>query len=313
MDLGAESARGLFAGVDEFPDQDAAIRYRALVGIEDLKHRLVRHAEIILNPRRLAVWAERYRLENSTLLSEVARRPPLLIFAGDVGTGKSALAESFGDEVSRTSNIPITLYRLSLSARGSGAVGEMTQLLSAAFEEVRTVARRLRSTGGGDSAGGVVLVIDEADALAQSRELAQMHHEDRAGVNELIRGIDDLGRDAGPALVVMCTNRLSALDPAIRRRAAETFMFDRPNEVQRRKLLSDLFSSGMSESDLEELVTVTGPRQGFIYGYTFSDITHRLTTSIVLDAYPDKPLNGQRIVTLARELVSSPPFESETT
>jgi SpoVK/Ycf46/Vps4 family AAA+-type ATPase len=245
------------------------------------------------------------------LLSTVARRPPLLIFAGDVGTGKSALAESFGDEVSRTSNIPITLYRLSLSARGSGAVGEMTQLLSAAFEEVRSVARRLRKRDG-DSLGGVVLVIDEADALAQSRELTQMHHEDRAGVNELIRGIDDLGRDAGPALVVMCTNRLSALDPAIRRRAAETFVFDRPNEVQRRQILSDLFSSGTSESDLDELVTITGPGNGSEYGYTFSDITHRLTTSVVLDVYPDKPLNGQRIASLARALAPSPPFESES-
>ena len=51
--------------------------------------------------------------------------------------------------------------------------------------------------------------------MAQSRELGQMHHEDRAGVNALIRGVDYL---------VMCTNRLEALDHAvpIRRRKIES-------------------------------------------------------------------------------------------
>ena len=66
----------------------------------------------------------------------------------------------------------------------------MTNLLSKAFAEVKHVARRAHA--GRRHNAGIVLLIDEADALAQSRELAQMHHEDRAGVNALIRGIDDL-------------------------------------------------------------------------------------------------------------------------
>ena len=56
-------------------------------------------------------------------------------------------------------------------------------------------------------------MIDEADALAQSRELGQMHHEDRAGVNALIRGLDQLAADRGRVLVVMCTNRIESLGP----------------------------------------------------------------------------------------------------
>jgi AAA+ superfamily predicted ATPase len=67
--------------------------------------------------------------------------------------------------------------------------------------------------------GAVILLVDEADALAQSREAAQMRHEDRAGVNAFIRGVDRIGNGL-PAAVIMCTNRLSALDPAVRRRAA---------------------------------------------------------------------------------------------
>ena len=64
-----------------------------------------------------------------------------------------------------------------------------------------------------------------------------MHHEDRAGVNALIRGVDDLATGNLPAIVVMCTNRLEALDPAVRRRAAVTFAFSRPNEAQRAAFL----------------------------------------------------------------------------
>jgi ATPase family associated with various cellular activities (AAA) len=108
----------------------------------------------------------------------------------------------------------VTLYALSLNARGTGAVGEMTSLMSAAFSGVKLAAKRAAGRGGKHNSG-ITLLIDEADVLAQSRELGQMHHEDRAGVNALIRGVDDL---------VMCTNRLEALDPAvpIRRRKIES-------------------------------------------------------------------------------------------
>ena len=56
-----------------------------------------------------------------------------------------------------------------------------------------------------------------------------MHHEDRAGVNALIRGISQIATEAPGVLVVMCTNRIGALDPAIRRRAAAEFDFARPD------------------------------------------------------------------------------------
>ena len=47
-------------------------------------------------------------------------------------------------------------------------------------------------------------VVDEADSLAQSREQTQMHHEDRAGVNALLRGIDDFTTEGLPIVVVLC-------------------------------------------------------------------------------------------------------------
>ena len=63
------------------------------------------------------------RRQAFTLLRD---RAPLLVFAGDVGSGKSALAETFGCDLADHLDVPVTLYRLKLTARGTGLVGEMT-------------------------------------------------------------------------------------------------------------------------------------------------------------------------------------------
>jgi AAA+ superfamily predicted ATPase len=157
--------------------------------------------------------------------------------------------------------------------------------------------------------GGIILLVDEADALAQSRESTQMHHEDRAGVNAFIRGIDRIARQKLPAAVLMCSNRLSALDPAVRRRAAAVLLFERPNDDQRRALLSNAVDGlNIETTDLERLVRATGPTTTRNYGFTFSDITQRLIPALVLDAYPDGPITAHRAIAIAKGMLPTPPF-----
>jgi hypothetical protein len=48
--------------------------------------------------------------------------------------------------------------------------------------------------------GRAILVIDEADDLATGRGQTQAHHEDRAGVNVLIKQINQLANSAAPML-----------------------------------------------------------------------------------------------------------------
>ena len=81
------------------------------------------------------------------------RRPPLVVLAGDVGSGKTELAETIGDAVARQEKIDITLFPLSLSTRGQGRVGEMTQLLSAAFDYTVAEATKLQVRLGPRRAG----------------------------------------------------------------------------------------------------------------------------------------------------------------
>ncbi|HVK08840.1 MAG TPA: ATP-binding protein [Gemmataceae bacterium] len=302
--------RGIFEEVKEFPDSDARRRFAALVGLDEAKERLLKESQLILNPDALAAWSKKHHGAHLPLIDTLRDRPGLFLFAGDVGTGKTALAESFGDAVARTADIPVTLYSLSLTARGTGAVGEMTSLLSGAFDEVRNAARKAVSRGKVTAA--VILLIDEADAIAQSREFAQMHHEDRAGVNAVIRGVDDLAGGRLPALIVMCTNRLDAIDPALRRRAAVTFQFDRPTEEQRAAVLrAALADTGITEPQIQALANATGPTKHLKYGFTYSDLTQRYIPALVFDAFPDKPITFERAREILDKTLPTPPFTNQ--
>jgi len=307
-----ENNVGIFEEVREFPDPAAARRYAALVGLDEVKDRLLKEARLLLDPESLAAWSAKHHGRKTAISNLFRDRPPLFIFEGDVGTGKTALAETFGDTVARESDIRVALYALSLTARGTGVVGEMTSLLSAAFSEVKQAARKGAGRAGKHSSG-IILLIDEADALAQSRELGQMHHEDRAGVNALIRGVDDFATGNLPAIVVMCTNRLDALDPAVRRRAAATFKFSRPNEAQRQAFLQPILEElGFTAQQIHSVVLATGATHGRAYGYTYSDLAQRLLPGLLLAAYPSRPITFD----LAKDVIEghppTPPFRESS-
>lgn len=300
---------GLFEQRTTFPDVDARDRLGRLMGLDDHKQRLTKILSVLVNPAGLEEWAREHHPGAHELLGHVLRRPPLVVLAGDVGSGKTELAETIGDAVARQEKIEVTLLPLSLSTRGQGRVGEMTQLISAAFEATVDEARKLKRSGG-RAKGALILLVDEADALAQSREAAQMHHEDRAGVNAFIRGVDRIANSHLPAAVIMCTNRLAALDPAVKRRAADILAFDRPDDALRRKVLAGILSQlGFTARQIDALVMATGPQDGRVYGFTFSDLAQRLLPALALDAYPNRPIRADRALEIARAMVPTPPFQ----
>ena len=299
----------LFEPRIDLPDFEPQERLAALVGLDGHKTRLTKIIGLLVNPAGLDAWVKKFHPDAKGVLNVVLARPPLVVLTGDVGSGKSTLAETIGDTVARQENIKITLFPLSLSTRGEGRVGEMTQLLSAAFEHIIEKAKRLKSSNGGKFRGAVILLVDEADALAQSRETTQMHHEDRAGVNAFIRGIDRLGNGKLPAAVIMCTNRPSALDPAVRRRAADILTFTRPNDEERLAVMKPpLQQLGFSPQQIKGIVATTGQRKDR-HGFTFSDLTQRLLPAIVLDAYPDQTVDPDTALQIACEMTATAPFQ----
>jgi SpoVK/Ycf46/Vps4 family AAA+-type ATPase len=294
-----------------FPSDDAKVRLERLVGLDTVKERIARSLAILVNPEGLRAWAKKHHKADIKLLEFVERRPPLVILAGDVGTGKTELASTIADPIARQEEIEITFLPLSLSTRGSGKVGEMTKLLSTAFDETYQMASRLKNQGG-KAHGAVILLVDEADAIVQSREDSQMHHEDRAGVNAFIRGINRLTEQGLPVAVILCTNRLSAIDPAVRRRAAEVFELTRPNDEQRTHVLHDPLSEiGFTEDEIARLVEVTGQTGAREVGFTYSDLTQRLLPALVLAAYPDQAISFDHALKIASEIHPTPRFMEE--
>ena len=297
----------LFERRMSYPHPDAKARLERLVGLDDQIHRLTKSIGLMVHPGGLRLWGSEFHPGAQKLIDAVLLRPRLVILGGDVGSGKTELAETIPDAVARQEEIEIDLLPLSLSARGQGRVGEMTQLISAAFDftvkEASTIEKHKDSAG-----GAIILLVDEADALAQSRETADLHQEEVSGVNAFIRGIDRISNSRLPAAVIMCTNRYDALDPAVTRRSAEIIKFGRPDADKRRDVLAPRLSElGFEAEDIEAIVDATGPRDGKA-GFTYSDLIQRLIPTFVLDAYPEQPITATRALAIAEEMEATPPF-----
>ena len=300
----------LFSDVQQFPSQDAKERLSSLIGYDELLDDLVSNAIMLLDKRGLRKWSTDVHGSVLPAANALLERSPIFIFAGDVGVGKTEVAELLGQKIATHSGVGVELYSLSLAARGHGAVGEMTTLLTSAFSIIRKDFSGRRNKDGGAASMGILL-IDEADAIAQSRELAQMHHEDRAGVNALLRGIDSLRSDDLPVLTILCTNRLSAIDPAVQRRAASIHTFVRPGREERKALLSVLLEgTKIAQSEIDQLADATGKSKNRAYGFTYSDLRKRLVPDAVLVAYRGgQPLSYEILAKVLEKVEPTRPFK----
>lgn len=281
----------------ELPNPKIAAATKRLVGFEARYQRLHRDLQLLADPQELADWSKKYHHKELPICAAVGERYPLVIFAGDVGTGKTATAEGACDRLARESKKEAMLFKLSTRVRGSGKVGQMSTLLNEAFEVVAKQAGKTRQA---------FLIIDEADSLASTRETAQSHHEDKVAVNTIIQKVDDLRRHNGRILVFLCTNRAMALDPAIVRRAARTEEFNRPNDHEREELFRmDLEGLSIKDQTVHELVRLTGATDGQP-GFTFSDLRSKLLPDALCRAFPSRALTGEDLIQAAKDVRPSP-------
>lgn len=295
------SEADIFDAEIALPSPELSRREPTLLGFEDRYARVHNQLRLLLRADELEVWNRKHHKGKLGLAGLVADQYPLALFHGDVGTGKTVAAECMANRlVAEARADESILFKLSNRVRGSGLVGEMGSRLVEAFRKVAQSAGKRRRA---------ILIIDEGDSLGASRTQEHSHHEDRVAVNTLIQGIDDLRRHGGRIVVFICTNRLSVMDPALRRRAAVVEEFRRPTAGQRHDLLSmDLAGLGLSRKEVERLVEATGERDGFPE-WTFSDIRTRLYPTAVAKAFPDEPLTFRQLDEAARALQASPRLE----
>ena len=283
------------------PDDTLSARESTLLGFHARYARVHGQLRLLLQADDLVAWNKRYHGGKLAVTALVAEQYPLVIFHGDVGTGKTVMAECIANRlVSEARAEDSILFKLSNRVRGSGLVGEMGTQLADAFSRVSASAGKRRRA---------ILIIDEGDSLGASRSQEHSHHEDKVGVNTLIQGIDDLRRHGGRVVVFLCTNRLAALDAALRRRAAIVEEFMRPSDAERRELLAkDLAALNLAPEEVEHLVRATGEHDGRPE-WTFSDIRTRLYPASVAKAFPESALAFSHLEETAAAMHASPRLE----
>jgi len=283
------------------PDEALSRREPTLLGFDDRYSRVRSQLRLLLEADKLPAWNKKHHGGKLALTALVSDQYPLIIFHGDVGTGKTVTAECIANRlVAESGTEDSILFKLSNRVRGSGLVGEMGSQLSDAFARIAKSIGKTRRA---------ILIIDEGDSLGASRSQAHSHHEDKVAVNTLIQGIDNLRHHGGRIVVFLCTNRLSALDPALRRRAAVTDKFCRPTAEERRRLLEmDLAGLDVTSAQVEKLVAATGGGEGGP-DWTFSDIRTRLYPAALAKAYPDGPLRFEHLIDNAMAMHASPVLE----
>lgn len=286
----------LFELAINLPDAEIAAKAARLVGFEERFRRLEAQLRLMVDPEGIEAWSQKFHQRSLPLLRVLPDRYPLVVFHGDVGTGKTETAEGVANALAVTTGRPSTLFKLSTRVRGDGLVGQMGALISQAFSAVAREAGKAKTA---------YLIIDEADSLTTSRTTHDVHHEDKVAVNTLIQKIDGLRRFNGRVLVFLCTNRFEVLDPAIVRRSLADERFGRPNDAERRALFEmDLAGLDLDEPTLDQLVGLTGGGDGL--GYTFSDLRTRLLPTAIAAAFPTRALGAQDLIDAATRIGPSP-------
>lgn len=295
------SNASIFDSETILPDALLDERAGTLLGFEPRYQRVKNQLRLLLHMDQIEVWNRKYHGGKLVLGSLVADQYPLVIFHGDVGTGKTAMAECIANKLvaeSRTEDS--ILFKMSNRVRGGGKVGEMGTLMIEAFERVTQSAGKNRRA---------ILIIDEGDSLAAARSQAHSHHEDKVAVNTLIQSIDELRKLGGRVVTILCTNRLSTLDPALVRRAAIIEEFLRPSEAERIELLSmDLAALQLRPEELKRLASMTGARDGQP-SWTYSDIRTRLYPSALSLAFPERAMTLDDLFETANSMRPSPVLE----
>jgi SpoVK/Ycf46/Vps4 family AAA+-type ATPase len=282
----------------ELPNATVFERTQSLIGFEKKFNRIYNNLKLLLDQEELLAWSQKHYNMVLPALEQITDRYPLIILAGDAGTGKTVAAESIADTMLRELKKEGHFLKLSTRVRGEGLHGQMGNLVNDAFSELKNLAGKKRIA---------FLLIDEADAIATTRSTLQMHQEEKAAVNTLIQKIDEIRELKGRAIIFMSTNRLHYIDEAIIRRAAVVLEFERPDSNERKELFAQsLEGLSLTEQQLLSLSGLTGPEQNNGLGFSFSDIRLKILPEAIATAFPDKKLTYEILAETISRINPSP-------
>lgn len=288
----------IFDNTIDLPNAVIKERTANLIGFEAKFQRIYGNLKLLLDQEGLKAWSKKHHNIELPVIEQLTERYPLIILAGDAGTGKTVSAEAIADRMVRELKKEGFFLKLSTRVRGEGLHGQMGNLVNDAFAELKKQAGKSRLA---------FLFIDEADAIATTRSTMQMHQEEKAAVNTLIQKIDEIRDLKGRAVIFMSTNRLHFIDEAIIRRAAVILEFERPNEQERKDLFEkSLFGVEFSKQELQELADLTSPEKNDGLGHSFSDIRLKILPEAIALCFPDTPLTFEILCETIKNIKPSP-------
>ena len=266
----------------QHPDKQAKKDYELLVGINEQKTQLLKTLQMLLDEGRIDKWAKTHHKTTLSILMHLKNGSPLIILSGEVGCGKTALAQSVGTPLAELLGIKVKVFETPSNIRGNGLVGAISSRITEVFESVLSKLKN-------DEVG--LLVIDEADDLATSRSQNQAHHEDRAGLNVLIRQIDAVRKSGKRLAVIMITNRVVVLDPAVRRRTSLHLIFDRPSGERLEELLQSILQgTDYTKKEMDALLKYCNAQS---IPFSYSDLIQRVAKQALFEAVDqDVPFNA---------------------
>eukprot|EP01036_Dinobryon_divergens_P030795 gene30795-40094_t len=198
-------------GVEVFDSASSeTYTWDSLAGYEEIKQQL---QETILNAMQ---YPDLYdAIAHSTRERFESNRPKAVLLEGPPGTGKTLTARILASQCGR----PLVL--LNVENIVSKWYGEAEKNIAAVFDACDAVE------------GGVVLFIDEVDAMALSRDNAsQLHEASRKILSVLLNRIEGF-RGKSRSLVIGATNRKQDLDAALLSRFDMVLTYDLPNKDTR--------------------------------------------------------------------------------
>lgn len=275
--------------------KDHQIRYDNLIGLEPQKSELLITLQMILDKERFNDWEKKHHKTKLPFLNKGLKLSPLIILSGEVGCGKTELAQTICTPLATLLDKPILSLQTPADIRGFGLVGQLSSRITSAFTQAK-------SELGKDSG---ILIIDEADDLASSRSQMQSHHEDKAGVNVLIKEIDSIEHDKSKLAVILITNRISSLDPAVVRRACLHLEFKRPSNNDLNLIFKHILSGTIEDEKLiNDLAAFASEKK---IPYSYSDLFQRVAKQALLMAITnDVPFGAAVLMEVLKKTEPTP-------
>uniref|UniRef100_A0A1I7YR61 Bromo domain-containing protein n=1 Tax=Steinernema glaseri TaxID=37863 RepID=A0A1I7YR61_9BILA len=216
--------------------------------------------------------------------------PKGVVFYGPPGTGKTLVARALANECSR-GDVKVAFFMRKGADCLSKWVGESERQLRHLFSQ----AYAMRPS---------IIFFDEIDGLApvRSSKQDQIHSSIVSTLLALMDGLDSRGE----VVVIGATNRLDAIDPALRRpgRFDREMRFSLPDEVARRSILDINVSKWENPPDCEMMNWLAKKTAGFC-GADIKSLCSEAVLAAMRSQYPHIYLSNEKLEIDAKAITVS--------